>query len=114
MRPSSRSSQGSGSAPAASSGGSTSASAPARWTASTYVRWVKTTTSSHGPRTTRSIAAQIPTAGGPKSDSAALEHPAPLVVGHDLVEQPLLRAPVVEVVLPGRLAERLAGEVASL
>jgi hypothetical protein len=45
---------------------------------------------------------------------AALEHPASLVVGDDLVEEPLLSPPVVQVVLPDRLAERLAGEVASL
>ena len=43
---------------------------------------------------------------------AALEHAAALVVGHDLVEQPLLRLPVVEVVAPDGLAERLAREVA--
>ena len=58
-----------------------------------------------------------PRAAGTARDergSAALEHPAALVVGHDLVEEPLLRAPVVEVVLVHRLAERLLGERAAL
>src|SRR5438132_3720917 len=37
---------------------------------------------------------------------ATLEEPLPLVAGDDLVEQPLLRAPVVEVVVDDLVAER--------
>src|SRR5918995_6111891 len=45
---------------------------------------------------------------------APLEHPRALVVGDHLVEQPLLRPPVVQIVLPYRLAERPLGELAAL
>src|SRR5262249_33227680 len=52
----------------------------------------------------------MPTTGA----SATLEHAAPLVVSDDLVEQALLGAAVVQIVLPDRLAERALGELARL
>src|SRR4051812_30080694 len=63
--------------------------------------------------------AKGPSGSGParrpgKRGSAALEHPAPLVVGHHLVEQLLLELPVVQIVLPDGLTERLLREVALL
>src|SRR5439155_17812631 len=44
----------------------------------------------------------------------ALEHATALVVRYDLVEESLLRSPVVQVVAPDALAEGLAGELALL
>src|SRR5918911_2555666 len=42
----------------------------------------------------------------PISGLATLEHPLPLVARHDLVEEPLLRAGVVQVVVDDLVAER--------
>src|SRR5918992_6167065 len=60
------------------------------------------------------IAAVIPITGRLATTLAALEHAAPLVVGDHLIEQPLLGAPVVQVVRPHVLAERLLCERARL
>src|SRR5947209_8800484 len=51
----------------------------------------------------------IPTAG-----LATLEHPLPLIAGHRLVEQPLLGARVVQVVVDDLVAEKLARDRALL
>src|SRR5205085_11580265 len=45
---------------------------------------------------------------------AAFEHPAALVVGDDLVEQPLFGSSVVQVVAPHRITEGFARELAPL
>src|SRR5947208_4981381 len=73
------------------------------------------TTSSHGPRLTRSTAAQIPIAQSLTGwNLAALEHAPTLVVGDDPLVVLLLVPSVVQVVLVHRLAEGLLGELAAL
>src|SRR6266545_3945993 len=115
MSASIRSSSRSGASATASSGGNKSASAPAAWAAATYERGAIVTTSFQPPQRTRSIAAQIPIAQPLMARlSAALEHAPALVVRHDLIEQSLLGAAVVEIVAPDGLPEGLAGELASL
>src|SRR5215211_6627391 len=92
--------------------------APAATTASEYGRGLRLASASQAPQRTRSSAALIPitgpviTTGSPAS--AALEHPAPLVVRDHLVEQALFGPTVVEVVLPDGVAEGPLGEVARL
>src|ERR671933_142899 len=60
----------------------------------------------------------MPTTGLGGSDGMlllpTLEQPFPLVAGDDLVEQPLLGAPVVEVVVDDTVSERGAGNRAAL
>src|SRR2546430_16469070 len=50
----------------------------------------------------------------PTTGLATLEHPLPLVGRHDLVEKPLLRARVVQVVVDNLVAEQRARDSAAL
>src|SRR5215208_3771973 len=68
----------------------------------------------HTVHAARSTIAQMPITGRLMPPSAAFEHAAALVVGDHLVEEPLLRAPVVQVVLPDGLTEGPLGELAAL
>src|SRR5689334_24563973 len=50
----------------------------------------------------------------PMTGLATLEHPAALVIGHGLVEEPLLRPSVVQVVIDDLVAEDLPRGAAAL
>src|SRR5262245_46479779 len=113
--PSSRSSSSSGASTEASSAGSSSGNPPASEIPTEYVRWETLASSSrHTVQAALSIAEQMPMTGLGNAPSAALEHAPALVIGDHLVEQPLLGAAVVDVVLVDRVTERLLGELAFL
>src|SRR5258706_2141103 len=77
-------------------GGTSSGRAPARSTASTYANGMSAASSAHAPHFAGSTYVVMPTTGFPL---ATLEHPLPLVARDHLVEQLLLRARVVQVVV---------------
>src|SRR5438067_7581065 len=83
-----------------SSGGTRSARPPARSTDRTYANGIKAASARQCPHTASSTYVVIPTTG-----LATLEHPLPLVAGHDLVEEPLLGPRVVQVVVDDLVAQ---------
>src|SRR5580765_3743367 len=86
-------------------GGTSSGRAPARSTAWTYANGMSAASSDHAPHFAGSTYVVMPTTG-----LATLEHPLPLVTRDHLVEQLLLGARVVQVVVDDLVAEQLPGE----
>src|SRR5262249_3615416 len=85
-------------------GGTSSGRAPARSSISTYICGISAAGSRQYPHAASSTYVVIPTTGLVPG-SATLEHPLALVTGDDLVEEPLLRPCVVEVVVDDLVAE---------
>src|SRR5256714_8504517 len=88
-------------------GGTSRARPPAASTACTYVAGTRTASSSQAPNRARVRYVVTPTTG---RALATLEHPLALVARDDLVEEPLLDARVVEVVVDHVVSERGARE----
>src|SRR5436853_4187808 len=89
-----------------SRGGTRTARPPALSTACTYCAGTSAVSISQSPKFAAVKYVVIPTIG--RSALPTFEQPLPLVAGDDLVEEPLLDASVVDVMVDNRVAERRA------